>query len=120
MGAAEAPDGRVRDVTPGELRAIMDYLRERVRLGGREGERPASVAFDAPQEREMIEAGLNAEGVRRILRVPWWGEMVTDIVETPQLCDADDPPQRVLEFARDVVSEYIRKRFPLHGERHGE
>ena len=25
----------------------------------------------------------------------------------------DDTPEQVLEYARDVVSEYIRKRFPL-------
>ncbi len=64
----------------------------------------------------MIDAGLNAEGVKRILRVPWWEEMVADIVETPDYCDPGDSPQQVLEYARDVVSDYIRKRFPLNVE----
>jgi hypothetical protein len=32
------------------------------------------------------------------------------------MCDPEDPPHQVLEYARDVVSEYIRKRFPLNGE----
>lgn len=100
-------------MTPEELRAIMAYLRERVRLGTGEAGTPNVITFRAPTEEEMIDAGLNAEGAKRILRVPWWEEMVADIVETPALCDPDDPPQQVLEYAKDVVSEYIRKRFPL-------
>jgi hypothetical protein len=39
--------------------------------------------------------------------------MVTDIVETPEMCDPEDPPEQVLAYARDVVSEYIRKRAEL-------
>ena len=39
--------------------------------------------------------------------------MVEEIVETPVICDPDDPPDLILEYARDVVSEYIRKRFDL-------
>lgn len=100
-------------MTPDELRSIMAYLRERVHLGDCKAGGPAVIAFQAPVEEEMIEAGLNAEGVRRILCVPWWQEMVADIVETPDFCDAEDSPQQVLEYARDVVSDYIRKRFPL-------
>ncbi len=103
-------------MTPEELRAIMEYLRQRVRVGPGGSGGGVSVAFDAPTEREMVEAGLNAEGAGRMLRVPWWEEMVQDIVETPQMCGADDPPERVLEYARDVISEYIRKRFPLRSE----
>ena len=49
-------------------------------------------------------------------RVPWWDEMVTDVNETPDACDPDDPPHQVLEYAKDVVSEYVRKRFPLNSE----
>lgn len=102
-------------MTAEELRAIMGYLRDRVHLGPKEGGGQVAVTFDAPTEKEMIDAGLNAEGVKRILRVPWWEEMVTDIVETPEMCDPSDPPQEVLEYAKDVVSEYIRKRFPPDG-----
>jgi hypothetical protein len=103
-------------MTPDELRAIMAHLRERVGLGTREPGAPIAIAFDAPTEKEMIGEGLNAGGVKRLLAVPWWDEMVADIVETPEMCDPDDPPEQVLEYARDVVSEYIRKRFPLEGE----
>ncbi len=100
-------------MTPDELRAIMDYLRESVRLAPQNGEDSISIDFQSPSEKQMIDAGLNVEGVKRILQVPWWNEMVTDIVETPEMCDEDDSPQKILEYAKDVVSEYIRKRFPL-------
>ncbi len=103
-------------MTSEELRAIMAYLRERVNLDPQEAETSVVITFHAPQEEEMIGAGLNAEGVKRLLRVSWWEEMVEDIVETPDMCDPDDSPEQILEYARDVVSEYIRKRFSLDGE----
>ena len=101
-------------MTPEELRAIMVFLMERVNLGTQDAESSVIIKFDAPSEEEMVAAGLSAEGAGRILGVPWWEEMVDDIVETPDMCDPDDSPQQVLEYARDVVSEYIRKRFPLN------
>ena len=101
-------------MTPEELRAIMDYLRERVRLAPEQPDHPPTIMFQTPTEDMMIDAGLNAEGVRRLLHVPWWKEMVTDIVETPDFCEVGDSPSQVLEYARDVVSDYIRKRFPLN------
>lgn len=101
-------------MTPEELRSMMAYLREEVRLGPpQETENQVVITFLAPTEEAMIDAGLNAEGVKRLLQVPWWDEMVTDIIETPEYCDPNDPPQQVLEYAKDVVSDYIRKRFPL-------
>ena len=103
-------------MTPEELRAIMVYLMEKVHLGTGEAEIPVVITFHAPSEEEMIDAGLDAEGVRRILSVPWWAEMVEDTEETPDMCDPDDSPRQVLEYARDVVSEYVRKRFPLNDE----
>ena len=102
-------------MTPDELRAIMAYLKERVSLGTEEAENQIVITFDGPTEEGMIDAGLNAEGVKRILGVPWWEEMVEDIVETPDMCEPDDSPQQVLEYAKDVVTEYIRKQFPLEG-----
>jgi hypothetical protein len=98
---------------PDELRAIMDFLRERVHLkdSGVDGE--VAIGFAAPTIDEMAEAGLNPDGSSQILHAPWWGEMVTDIVETPEMCDPEDSPDQVLEYAKDVVSEYIRKRAKL-------
>lgn len=103
-------------MTPDDLRAIMAYLGERVRLGPERTGSPISITFQGPTEEEMVSSGLPAEGVKQILQVPWWGEMVADIIETPEFCDPDDSPQQVLEYAKDVVSDYIRKRFPLDGK----
>ena len=101
-------------MTPDELKAIMNYLRDRITISSEEINNPLEIIFQAPTEDEMIEAGLNADGVRRILNVSWWEEMVEDIIETPDMCDPDESPQQVLIYAKDVVSEYIRKWFPLN------
>ena len=101
-------------MTPEELRAIMAYLRDRVDLDHKDSKGPVVITFLSPTAEEMIGAGLNAEGVEQILCVPWWEEMVTDIIETPDYCDPDDSPEQVLEYARDVVSDYIRKRISLN------
>jgi hypothetical protein len=98
-------------MTPDELRAIMDFVKNRVYRANTEGE--VAIGFDAPTIDEMVSAGLNPEGSRQILNAPWWDEMVSDIVETPDMCDPQDPPEQVLRFAKDVVSEYIRKRAKL-------
>ena len=96
-----------------ELRQIMEYLRERVILVSQDSDESVAVDFKTPTEEEMVGAGLNPDGVKRILAVPWWDEMVTDIIETPDMCDPDDLAEDVLLYAKDVISEYIRKRFPL-------
>ncbi len=101
-------------MTAEELKAIIAYLRGRVHLCSQVAQQPAVIAFDAPMAEEMMDAGLNSQGVKQILCIPWWEDMVVDIVETPEMCDEDDPPQQVLEYAKDVVSDYIRKRFPLN------
>ena len=95
---------------------MMAYLRECVQLDPEEAEAMATINFHAPTAEQMVDAGLNAEGAQRILRLPWWEEMVADIVGTPDMCEPDDSPQQVLEYARDVVSEYIRKRFALNDQ----
>lgn len=98
---------------PDELRAIVDFLKRRVYLEDRGTGGGVGIGFDAPGEDELGQAGLNLEGCRQILDAPWWGEMVRDIVETPEMCDPDDPPEQILEYARDVVSEYIAKRVTI-------
>jgi len=101
-------------MTTEELKAIMEYLRAKVCL--KDSDNSISIEFNAPTEQNMIDAGLNEQGIKRILNVTWWDEMVEDIVETPDVCDPEDPPHQVLEYAKDVVSEYIRKWFPLNEE----
>ena len=61
----------------------------------------------------MTGAGLDPAGSKEILNAAWWDEMVKDIIETPDFCDADDPPEQVLLYARDVVMDYLRKRIKL-------
>lgn len=100
-------------MTPDELRAIVDFLRRRVHLEDREAGGAVGIGFDAPREEELGGAGLNLEGCRQILDAPWWDEMVSDIIETPEMCDPGDPPEQILEYARDVVSEYVAKRVTL-------
>ncbi|MCI5137127.1 MAG: DUF2065 domain-containing protein, partial [Candidatus Electrothrix sp. AR1] len=53
------------------------------------------------------------EYLQPFLAASWWEEMVTDIIETPDFCEPDESPQQVLEYAKDVVSDYIRKRVSL-------
>ena len=100
-------------MTPDELRAIMDFLQQKVFLKDSGGDGDVIVGFDAPTAAAMTQAGLNPVGSQQILDAPWWDEMVTDIVETPEMCEPEDSPDQVLEYARDVVSEYIRKRAQL-------
>jgi len=97
-----------------ELQAIMKYLMGKVSLNPQQDNNEILINFETPSENEMINAGLNPDGVKRILNVPWWDEMVEDIIETPDMCDPEDSPEDILQFAKDVVSEYIRKWFPLN------
>ena len=88
-------------------------MRRKVHLKNRRSEGEVAIGFENPALAEMVQAGLDSAGCRQILEAPWWDEMVADIVETPAMCEPDDPPEQVLEYARDVVSEYIRKRARL-------
>lgn len=100
-------------MTPDELRAIMEFLREQVHLRDPGEDGAVCVGFDVPTVDQMAGAGLNAEGASQVLGAPWWDEMVEDIVETPEMCEPDDSPEQVLQYAKDVVTEYIRKRAEL-------
>ncbi len=100
-------------MNPDELHEIMEFLRQRVQLEVGGVADPIVIRFDAPSPDEMVAAGLHPEGSRSILSAPWWNEMVTDVVETPEMCEPEDTPDEVLAYARDVVSEYIRKRATL-------
>ncbi len=93
-----------------DLRRLMTWLQGHVTLA-----EPGScrVVFAAPSAADMAAAGLHPEGIARVRGAPWWDELVADILETPDLCAPEDPPEQVLGFARDVVAEYIRKRVQL-------
>lgn len=97
-------------MTADDLRAIMAYLRDKVQY---QEAYPSPISFQPPTENEMIQAGLNSDGVRKILAADWWDDMITDIIETPDFCEPDDSPEQILEYAKDVVSDYLRKRVKL-------
>jgi hypothetical protein len=97
-------------MTADDVRALIAYLEAHVRLeagGGR------AIAFDRPDEEAMLAAGIHRDAVKQVLAAPWLDEMVVDVRETPEFCEPDDPPEQVLRCARDVVGEYVRKRFQL-------
>lgn len=96
--------------TPDQLREIVNYLRNRVRLVT-EGER--SIEFEAPTSAEMTAAGLDRDAAARLTSAPWWGEMVDDVIETPDFAEPEASPEIVLGYARDAITEYIGKRFNL-------
>jgi hypothetical protein len=94
--------------TADELRKIVEYLQARVRLtaaGGRD------ISFDVPDAATMSADGLDEPTVRGILASPWWSEMVEEVLETPDFAEPDEPPEVILGYARDVVAEYVRKRY---------
>jgi hypothetical protein len=93
-------------MTPEEIRRLMSYLADRVQLT-----EDRTVSFEMPSQPEMVDTGFPADAVRRLLDAPWLEEMVTDVRETPEYCDPDAAPAEVLQYARDTVVEYLRKRF---------
>ncbi len=92
-----------------EIKAAMEILASCVSLHrGDDGE--CRIAFEDPGREGMITRGITTELVERLSGADWWGEMVEDIVETPEYCDPGAESDEVLSYARDVVREYIRKR----------
>ena len=104
-------------MTAEDIIAIMAFLRNRITLNAEQERNPPVIVFQDPTEDEMIAAGINADAVRQVRNAPWWSEMVTDIVETPDFCEPDDPPHQVLAYAKDVVSDYVQKRVSPSSEK---
>ncbi len=97
-------------MTAEDLRSVIAYLERHVRLADEDSR---GIVFEMPSAGELLEAGLNPEGVRRLLAAPWVADMVSEILETPEFCEPEESSEQLLSYARDVVGEYIRKRFPL-------
>jgi hypothetical protein len=96
-------------MTPELLRAVIAWLEGRVRCEGGPG--AIAVSFAAPSDRDLVALGVSSPDAVRLLAADWWPEMVAEIVDTPSFCGADEPPETVLRYARDVIGEYIGKRF---------
>lgn len=93
-------------MTKEELRRLMRYLEERVELTDE-----LKVRFELPDAAELGDAGFAPEDVRQFLVAPWLPEMASEVRDTPEYCEPDDPPETILQYARDTVVEYLRKRF---------
>ncbi len=73
-----------------------------------------TIKFDEPSAEDFITQGFDEEAVTLTLKSSWWSEMVSDIIETPDFAEPDDSPEQVLNYARDLVFEYVGKRlYPL-------
>lgn len=96
--------------TPEQLRAIVEDLQDRVKLVA-PGDR--TIAFEPPTTEEAVAGGLDEPTFSRLISAPWWQEMLDDIVETPDFAEPDASPTAVLGYARDVIREYIGKRFEI-------
>jgi len=94
---------------PAELRAVVEHLRNLVTVEQRSD--GIVIAFAAPGEADLLAVTCERDGVRRLLGAPWWDEMTAEVMETPEFCDPGDSPEQVLAYARDVISEYVAKRF---------
>ncbi len=93
-------------ITSQALRALMRHLESQVVLAD-----DGAIRFDVPDRDALLAAGLEPEAVDGLLSAPWLEEMATDVVETREFCEPDASDDEVLGYARDVVTEYIRKRF---------
>jgi len=94
--------------TPEELRDVVRFLQGRIELGD-----GTTIVFNVPTAEDMIAAGLDETAARSMTGAPWWPEMVDDVIETPDFAEPGDSPARILGYARDVVQEYVWKRFDL-------
>jgi hypothetical protein len=93
-------------ITPEALRSLMRHLESQVELAD-----DGSVRFEVPDRDALLAADLEPEAVDGLLAAPWLEEMATDVIETREFCEPDATDEEVLGYARDVVTEYIRKRF---------
>ena len=91
-----------------DIKRLYAWIQERVTLDDAATE--VTITFEEPSEEDFTGADFDQEAVDLTLRSGWWPEMVADILETPDFAEPGESPQQILEYARDVVQEYVRKR----------
>jgi len=91
-----------------EIRRMYEWIQSRVSLA-MDGD-GIVVAFDEPGSGDFTAAGFASEAVELTLHSDWWEEMVTDVIETPDFAEPGESPEQILQYARDVVKEYVAKR----------
>ena len=87
---------------------LNQWLQSRVTLD--ENAEGIAIRFSQPSAEDFRSQGFGEDAINLTLRSGWWGEMVTDIVETPEFAEPDESPDQVLGYARDLVVEYVAKR----------
>lgn len=90
------------------IKKFIDWLQSRVKLDNQSDK--VKIEFEEPDAEAMFDAGFDQEMIDHTLKAKWWGEMVTDIIETPDFAQPNELPDQVLRYARDVVYEYVGKR----------
>ena len=97
---------------PEEIKRMNEWLQSRINLD--EQADKVAIKFDEPAAADFIAQGFDEEAVSLTLKSAWWAEMATDIVETPEFAEPEDSPEQVLQYARDLIFEYIGKRlYPM-------
>jgi len=91
-----------------EIKRMYEWIQQRVHLADETD--GIAITFDEPDAEAFSGAGFVPEAIERTLESDWWAEMVTDIIETPDFAEPGESPDQVLEYARDVVKEYVAKR----------
>jgi hypothetical protein len=91
-----------------EIRRMYEWIQGRVALA--DATDGIAITFDEPGSDDFAGAGFPPDAIELTLGSDWWSEMVTDIVETPEFAEPGEGPHKVLEYARDVVKEYVAKR----------
>jgi len=91
-----------------EIKRMYEWIQGRVRLA--DATDGIAITFEEPGSEDFSSAGFGPEAAELTLDSDWWAEMVTDIVETPEYAETGESPEQVLQYARDVVKEYVAKR----------
>ena len=91
-----------------EIKRMYEWIQGRVTLA--DATDGIAITFEEPCSEEFSSAGFGPEAVERTLGSDWWREMVTDIVETPEYAEPGESAEQILQYARDVVKEYVAKR----------
>ena len=91
-----------------EIKRMYEWIQGRVTLA--DATDGIAISFDEPNSDDFSEAGFAPEVVELTLDSDWWREMVTDIVETPEYAEPGESAEQILQYARDVVKEYVAKR----------
>lgn len=91
-----------------DIQRMYEWVQSRVRLVP--GSDEPVIAFDAPTAEAFKERGFTDDDIALTLGSGWWQQMIVDIIETPEFAEPDESPDQVVQYARDVVVEYFRKR----------